>query len=93
MQRRPVTRLEIAGAVVWPSFLAAAAATMFFFAMFDPVQLGRVVTVPFELGRLEGYTIGFFLFWLLTAVSSYLTALLLLVQPAPVSSGSQDAHE
>lgn len=91
MQRRPVSRLEIAGAVAWPSFLAAAGATMFFFAMFDPVQLGRVITLPFELGRLEGYTLGFFLFWLLAAVSSYLTALLLLTQPA--SPESQDARE
>lgn len=89
MNRPPVTRLEIIGAVAWPSFLAAAAATMVFFAMFDPLRLGQVVTLPFELGRLEGYTIGFFMFWLLTAVSSYLTALLLLTHPA----ASEREHE
>ena len=78
MSKRQITRLEIIGAIVWPSFLAAAAATMVFFAMFDPPRLGEIVTSPFELSRLEGYTLGFFLFWLLTALSSYLTALLLL---------------
>jgi hypothetical protein len=78
MGKRQITRLEIIGAIVWPSFLAAAAATMVFFAMFDPPRLGEVLTLPFELSRLQGYTIGFFLFWLLTALSSYLTALLLM---------------
>jgi hypothetical protein len=80
MSKRPIARLEVAGAIVWPSFLAAAAATMVFFAMFDPVRLGEIITLPFELNRLQGYTMGFFLFWLLTTLSSYLTALLLLTQ-------------
>jgi hypothetical protein len=83
MSRRRIARLEVIGAVVWPSFLAAAAATMVFFAMFDPPRLGEIITLPFELHRLEGYTLGFFLFWLLTAISSYLTALLLLTRAAP----------
>jgi hypothetical protein len=74
--------LEIIGAIAWPSFLAAAAATMVFFAMFDPLRLGEILTLSFQLNRLGGYTIGFFLFWLLTALSSYLTALLLLEQNA-----------
>jgi hypothetical protein len=87
MSRRTLARLEIIGAVAWPSFLAAAAATMVFFAMFDPVRLGQVVTLPFELGRGEGYTAGFFLFWLLTALSSYLTALLLLTRSSSPGSG------
>ncbi len=77
MSKRQITRLEIVGAIVWPSFLAAAAATMVFFAMFDPPRLGEIITLPFDLSRLEGYSIGFFLFWLLTALSSYLTAFLL----------------
>jgi hypothetical protein len=82
MSQRQISKLEAAGAVAWPSFLAAATATMFFFAMFDPVRLGEIITLPFELSRPMGYTIGFFLFWLLTALSSYLTALLLLTRSA-----------
>jgi hypothetical protein len=89
MSKRQINKLEAAGAVVWPSFLAAAAATMFFFAMFDPVRLGEIITLPLELSRLEGYTLGFFLFWLLTAISSYLTALLLLTR----SASPADEHE
>jgi hypothetical protein len=80
-------RLEIIGAIAWPSFLAAAAATMVFFAMFDPLRLGEILTLSFQLNRLGGYTIGFFLFWLLTALSSYLTALLLLEQNADTKHG------
>lgn len=73
-------RLALIGAIAWPSFLCAAAATMVFFAMFDPLTLGRVTTWPVELSRLEGYTLGFFLFWIVTAISSYITTLLLVSQ-------------
>ena len=86
MSKWRIARLEIIGAIAWPSFLAAAAATMVFFAMFDPVRLGKIITQPFELNRLEGYTLGFFLFWLLTALSSYLTALLLLTRSEPAGN-------
>jgi hypothetical protein len=89
MSKRPLARLEIIGAIVWPSFLAAAAATMVFFAMFDPPRLGEITTLPLELKRLQGYTIGFFLFWLLAALSSCLTALLLTRQAAP----ARNEHE
>jgi hypothetical protein len=82
--KRRITKLEIMGAIIWPSFLAAAAATMVFFAMFDPARLSDIITLPIELNRLQGYTIGFFLFWLLTALSSYLTALLL-TQTSPTT--------
>jgi len=51
--------------IVWPSFVAAGVAEVVFFNVFDPSD--------FELGRLGAYTAGFFLFWLLAAVSSTLT--------------------
>ncbi len=63
-------------AVLWISFLMAGAATMVFFAAIDPMQLKNCVDFP-EVGRTAAYSIGFLLFWLLTAASSLFTTLLL----------------
>ena len=55
-------------AILWPSFLLAGVATGLFFSAFDPYEL-----FPFGedtgLSRMGIYTIGFFLFWVLTAAS------------------------
>ncbi len=59
-------------AVLWPSFLTAGVATILFFAAFDPAEF--LATTRFaELSRQGAYTIGFFLFWVLTATSCALT--------------------
>jgi len=62
---------ERIGAVAWLSFLMAAVATGVFFSAIDPEALSYCVPFP-EISRLGAYTIGFFLFWLLTASSSLL---------------------
>ena len=59
-------------AIVWPSFLMAGIATVLFFIVFDPVDLGAAMGVEVT-DRLAIYSIGFFLFWLLTSSSSCLT--------------------
>ena len=59
-------------AVLWPSFLTAGLATILFFVAFDP-RLIVAVSGYGEISRLGGYTVGFFLFWLLTASSCALT--------------------
>lgn len=63
-----ISRLQKCIAILWPSFLTAIVATGVFFSAFDPDDL-----FPFgadlEISRLGIYTIGFFLFWLVTAVS------------------------
>ena len=59
-------------AVLWPSFLTAGLATILCFTAFDP-QLIVAVSGYGEISRLGGYTIGFFIFWLLTASSCALT--------------------
>lgn len=81
---RKWTRRRIeAGAIVWSSFLAACAATMIFFAFFDPLELGRDDAPPAWItSRMAGYAIGFFFFWLATMVSALLTAFLLDSLPA-----------
>lgn len=61
-------------AVLWPSFLTAGVATIVFFTLFDPLEFlnDSGVASPGDV-RLEAYSIGFFLFWLLTALSCLLT--------------------
>ena len=59
------------GAVLWLSFLLAAVATGVFFSAIDPEELRFCVTFP-EVSRTGAYTVGFFLFWLLTAASGVL---------------------
>lgn len=55
-------------AILWPSFLVAIVASGLFFSAFDPDDL-----YPFgeqtEISRLGIYSIGFLLFWLVSAVS------------------------
>lgn len=59
-------------AVLWPSFLTSGLATILFFTAFDPQHL-LMETDFSEMSRLGAYTVGFFLFWLLTTVTSALT--------------------
>lgn len=63
------------GWVLWPSFLMACAAEFAFFALFDPSDL-HLFGVPLEADRMPVYTIGFFAFWMIGAVSSALTVFL-----------------
>jgi hypothetical protein len=73
----PPTAVQRWGAILWPSFFAAGVATMVFFALFDPEDLGRLTWVVDEIDRKTGYTIGFFLFWACTFSSSLFTTILL----------------
>ena len=58
--------------ILWPSFLVASLTTILFFTLFDPIQLGLISGYA-DITRLAGYTIGFFAFWFLSAISSALT--------------------
>ncbi len=59
--------------VLWPSFLTAGVATVLFFTAFDPQSLAACTWGNIDISRLGGYSIGFFLFWILTSASSALT--------------------
>lgn len=73
---RPHGWLHRLGAVLWPSFLTAGVATVAFFANVDPEGL-RLASFPdWEIGREVGYTVGFFMFWAVTAASSFITLVL-----------------
>lgn len=69
-QNIPATQQVIA--VLWPSFLTAGVATILFFTAFDPELLMALGGFE-QVSRLGGYTIGFFLFWILTASTCVLT--------------------
>ena len=64
------------GAIAWPSFFAACVATMVFFAFVDPITLRDQTFPDLPMSRAMGYSIGFFMFWLATASSSYFTWIL-----------------
>jgi hypothetical protein len=68
MAEKQVPKSQKCIAVLWPSFMVAVVATGLFFSAFDPDDL-----YPFgeqtEVSRLGVYSIGFLLFWLVSAIS------------------------
>lgn len=67
--RDRISRCQSISAVLWPSFLTAGVATIVFFTVFDPHELDAIG----DLSRLAVYSIGFFVFWGLMAISSCAT--------------------
>ncbi|WP_422507390.1 hypothetical protein [Stenotrophomonas sp. GZD-301] len=65
------------GAVLWPSFIAAGLASLVFFAFVDPLRLREISFPQQAISRELGYTVGFFMFWAVTAAASALTGFLL----------------
>jgi hypothetical protein len=61
--------------VLWPAFVVAAVAEMLFFAMVDPGELS-FFGHPLELSHTAIYSLFFFFFWIMAAVSSTLTCFL-----------------
>jgi hypothetical protein len=63
-------------AVLWPAFLGAGALCGIVFSVVDPHDLswfGR----PVELSRLAVYTLGFFVFWMVTAAVGFAVTVVL----------------
>lgn len=67
----PTTQRVIA--VFWPSFLTSGIATMLFFTAFNPTEIALCVGHENPIGNLAAYTVGFFLFWILTSSTCALT--------------------
>ena len=61
--------------ILWPAFLVAGAMEMLVFAFVDPEDL-HWFGQPIELSRQGIYTLAFFAFWGMAAMSSALTTLL-----------------
>lgn len=75
--RPPRPLAQVLGAILWPSFLLAGVATTALFGSVDPIELHRISFPEWELSRIAGYTIGFFMFWAVTAAACFGTWLLL----------------
>src|SRR5690606_4574304 len=57
--------------ILWPSFLVGAATSATVFALVDPLDIPIFGSI--ELSRQQMYAGGFFLFWLMAALSSSLS--------------------
>lgn len=73
----PRSMAQRLGAILWPSFFAAAVSTMVCFAYIDPLTLRDITFPDLAISRETGYAIGFFAFWAATAASSLFTWILL----------------
>lgn len=78
-------RARAIGVVVWSSFLAACAGTMFFFAFIAPADIIGPVDGGGWQDHLGIYTLGFFGLWCLGAVASAIALYLHGVVQAPGS--------
>lgn len=57
---------------LWPSFMIAIVASGIFFSAFDPTEL-YPYDLDMEINAMGAYTLGFFIFWALSAMSSATT--------------------
>lgn len=81
-RKRPrCPRMQSLGVILWPSFVAASLACGVFFAFVDPLRLRDISLPGHAISRELGYTLGFFLSWLVTAASSTVTCYLLRPMP------------
>ena len=62
--------------IAWPAFLMAGVLEMLVFAMVDPHDLHWLNGAQVEWSREAIYTAAFFVFWIITMVSSALITLL-----------------
>ena len=81
--------LHAAGVVLWPGFIAAVLACAVFFAFVDPLHLRDISFPGHRISRELGYTLGFFMFWGITSLSSAATWYLL----RPTRSPGEDEDE
>lgn len=61
--------------IAWPAFLVAGVLEMLVFALVDPQDM-HWFGQPLDFARAGIYTLAFFAFWLIAALSSALTLLL-----------------
>ncbi len=71
-KKKSLSLIQTSIIILWLSFVMAGIATGVFFSVIDPDALRSCVRFP-EVSRMGAYTIGFLLFWLLTAASSLLS--------------------
>lgn len=75
LPRRPL--IQRLGAILWPSFFTAGAATLALFSISDPLLLQELLLPEATFSRIASLTLFFFLLWLVTCASSLFTWILL----------------
>lgn len=61
--------------IAWPSFLMAGVLELLVFAVIDPQDM-HWFGQPFDISRQAVYTLGFFVFWVVTSLAGSLTLFL-----------------
>lgn len=64
--------MRIAMVILWPAFLVAIVEEGFFFSLFDPTELGMLYG-HMDISPKAAYTLGFFCFWMFSALAGFLT--------------------
>ncbi len=72
-RKSDITNTQRLIAVFWPSFLTAGVATALFFTAFNPEEISLCMGHQKPISNIGAYTIGFFLFWILTSSTCALT--------------------
>jgi hypothetical protein len=89
-RKTDITKTQRLVAVFWPSFLTAGLATVLFFTAFDPVEISLCMGSEQPISRIGAYTIGFFLFWILTSSTCALTCYFQRPCHQPVTPKTED---
>lgn len=78
----PATQLaRLAGATLWPAFVAAGVLELLVFALVDPGQLHGIGGAALDWGPGAVYTVAFFVFWIVVSGAAFVTAALLVGVP------------
>jgi hypothetical protein len=71
--------------VAWCSFMAASLATMFAFAVIDPLAVRECEIPDWWSTRLHVYGLGFFFFWFVAAVAGGFTVFMTRTEHRPTA--------
>jgi len=77
--RRPLRQHALL--ILWPSFLMAGVLEMLVFAVVDPSSLHWFGAEPIDWSRSAVYSVTFFIFWAVIAISGAITRLLETPEP------------
>lgn len=78
-------------AILWPAFLMAGVLEMLVFSLVDPSELRWLGGASIKIDRTAVYTIAFFAFWIVVALGSALTQLIL-IEPSVLNKPGRDHH-
>jgi len=72
-ETQKVPTIQRIASILWPSFITAGIANSFFFTFFEPADLLYAGGYP-SMSNMAVYSIGFFVFWLVTMSSCFMTS-------------------